>query len=286
MSYDLRLGGMDEVKVTDQHTAESFKPFTITPGSIYIADAGFGKGKNLDYIQSRQADALLRVTPNHLELAEDMKGKKKINMVEKLEVGKDIVEFTCYVHSKNGQYVPARIIASRLPPDKAEKSIKQKKRAAQKKQSVIKDETLVYAQWVILMTSLDNSYSAEAILKLYRARWQVELLFKRIKQFFKVTRLRVATFEHSKVLALLWLIVWALTEREVIAATFLLIAQQADMSSYSLWSMCEFFFHRLKSMINALCFLCEEVNVMEIYKRLRNHKSGRLNQYAAFAFGS
>jgi len=34
------------------------------------------------------------------------------------------------------------------------------------------------------MTSLDERYNAKDILELYRARWQIELLFKRIKQFF------------------------------------------------------------------------------------------------------
>ena len=52
MCYDLTLGRMDEVLVTDHHTAESFQPFAISPGDIYIADAGFGKGINLEYIVS------------------------------------------------------------------------------------------------------------------------------------------------------------------------------------------------------------------------------------------
>ena len=94
------------------------------------------------------------------------------------------------------------------------------------------------------MTSLGESYSAEDILKLYRARWQVELLFKRIKQFFKVTKLRAATVQHSKVLILLWLIIWSLTERQVVAAEIYLKAKQADMSRFSPWAMCGFFLHK------------------------------------------
>ena len=133
---------MDEVSVTDHHTAESFAPFNITPGSIYIADAGFGKGKNLEYVVSRQADALFRVTPNLLALASDANGAEKIDMVKKLDTRKDVVDFTCYVHTIDGEYVPARLIASRLPEDKAAEAVKRKKRTAQKKQNTLEEETL------------------------------------------------------------------------------------------------------------------------------------------------
>ena len=288
MCYDLTLGCMDEVSVTDQHTAESFAPFNITPGSIYMADAGFGKGKNLEYVVSRQADALFRVTPNLLALASDANGAKKIDMVKKLDTREDVVDFTCYVHTIDGEYVPARLIASRLPEDKAAEAVERKKRTAKKKQNVIKEETLIYAKWVILMTSLGESYSAEDILKLYRARWQVELLFKRIKQFFKVTRLRAATVQHSKVLILLWLIIWSLTERQVVAAEIYLKAKQADMSRFSPWTMCGFFLHTFKAMLNLLWVFCIDIDVdlLDIYKRLRNHKASRRNQYFEFCFGA
>ena len=288
MCYDLTLGCMDEVSVTDQHTAESFVPFNITPGSIYMADAGFGKGKNLEYIVSRQADAIFRVTPNLLALASDAGGKEKIDMVEKLNTREDVVEFTCYVHTINGKYVPARLIANRLPEDKAAEAVKRKKRAAQKKQNVLKEETLVYAEWVILMTSLDEKYSAEDVLRLYRARWQIELLFKRIKQFFKVTRLRMATVQHSKVLVLLWLILWSVTERQVVAAEIYLKARQADMSRFSPWTMCGFFLHVFKSMLNQLWVFCFDIDtdLLDTYKRLCNHKARRNNQYFEFHFSA
>ena len=288
MCYDLTLGCMDEVSVTDQHTAESFAPFSITPGSIYIADAGFGKGKNLEYVVSRQADALFRVTPNHLALASSADGKEKIDMARELDTCKDVVELICYVHTINGKYVPARLIASRLPEDKAAEAIKRKKRTTQKKHSKPKKETFIYAGWVILMTSLDEGNSAEDILKLYRARWQIELLFKRIKQFLKITRLRAATVQHSKVLVLLWLIIWSLVERQVVAAEICLKARQADMSRFSPWTMCGFFLHTFKSMLNLLWVFCVDIefDLLDIYKRLRNHKTRRKNQYFEFCFNA
>jgi hypothetical protein len=136
------------------------------------------------------------------------------------------------------------------------------------------------------MTSLDESYSAECILKLYRIRWQIELLFKRIKQFLNVTRLRAATVQHSKVLVLLLLIIWSLVERQVVAAEICLKARQANMSRFSPWTMCGFFLHVFKSMLNQLWIFCLDTNIdlLGIYKRLCNHKARRINQYFEFHF--
>ena len=287
MCHHLTQSCMNEVHVSDQHMAESVALFNISPGSIYIGDAGYGKGKNLEYIVTRQADALLRVTPSHLILSEDVKGKRRIDMTKKLETKEDVLDFTCYVHTENRKYTAARIVASRLPEDKAKEAIKRKKRNASKKQYVLKEETLIYGQWVILMTSLGEEFSALDILALYRARWQVELLFKRIKQFLKVKRLKAATLRHSIALVLLWLIIWALTEREAVAAEMLLLSKQADMSRYSPWMMCGFFFHWLKATINCLLALCFDParDLLDVYHRLRNHKSSRLNQFASLRFG-
>lgn len=284
MNYSLTGRHMDETLVTDRHTAESFTPFTINQGNIYIADAGFGKGKNFEYIVSRQADALLRVTPNCLSLAKDSKGKDKINMAKELNTRDNVVDFRCYVHTENKKYIPVRIIASRLPEDKVVEAIKRKKRKSQQNQSILKDETLIYAQWVILMTSLDECNSAEEILNLYRVRWQIELLFKRIKQFFKITRIRAATVQHSKTLILLWLIAWAIIEKETVAAEAFLMTNKANMSLHSTWNMCSFFFQRFKAIITCFLAFCYDVGLINVYKRLRNHNSSRINQFASFCF--
>jgi hypothetical protein len=279
MSHSLTAGSMSEVVVTDQHTAESLTLFNMSPGSIYLADAGYGTGKNYEHVVSARADALLRVTPSNIRLTEDAAGKRKIDMTQKLDTRETVVEFIGFVHSERRRYLPTRVIAIRLPEDKVESAIYRKKRKAQKNQSLLKDETLIYAQWVILMTSLDERYSAEEILELYRSRWQVELLFKRIKQFFKVSKIKKATMQHSKVLVLLWLIVWSLIERDVIMAERYLIAKQADMRRYSVWTMSAFIAHCYKALFSFPCFYIPDAlcSFDHIFKRLCNHKSNRAN---------
>jgi hypothetical protein len=132
MNYNLSVGRMEEIKVTDYHTAESIEHFTIQAGGIYICDAGYGKAKTLDYIISHKADAILRISPNHIALV-DEKGVK-IDMSKVLKTKKKIVDFTCYIQDgKSKKLTPARIIASKLPEDKQADAIKRKKRKSSPK---------------------------------------------------------------------------------------------------------------------------------------------------------
>ena len=83
-----------------------------------------------------------------------------------------------------------RLIASKLPADKLAAVRKRKQRKAQKAGRRITNQTLQLAAWLLLISTLESEWSASEVLRLYRARWQVELLFKRLKQQLRVADLR------------------------------------------------------------------------------------------------
>ena len=171
MSYNLKKGCMDEIKVTDHHKAENFNHFSIQKNDIYIADAGYGRGPLYEYIVSKEADVIFRITPNNFIVVD--KDGIPINLFKILRTTKKTqVEIKCFVKRRK-KLLPIRIIIRRIPEEKIEGAIKRKKREATKRQSKIKEETLEYAKWVILATSLDESYSADEILKAYSCRWQI-----------------------------------------------------------------------------------------------------------------
>src|SRR5712691_9697792 len=73
--------------------------------------------------------------------------------------------------------------------------------------------TLVVAGWVMLITTLDAGlWSAADVLYVYRARWQVELGFKKMKQLLRLNQIRSKhrTSVEATVRALL--VAWALHE--------------------------------------------------------------------------
>lgn len=136
-----------------------------------------------------------------------------------------------------------RIIAGKLPEGQAEKARKRKKRTAIRKQKQITDDTLFCAGWMVVITSLGAGYCGEEILHLYRSRWQVELLFKHFKQNFSVTSLKAGNKNYAETEVLLWLIIWAIPERQLFLAECSL-AGKGETVNYSLYEKCKISFLR------------------------------------------
>jgi hypothetical protein len=77
-------------------------------------------------------------------------------------------------------------LPSQRAPKEAAEAARAKARAAAKREGyAISAGTLTAAEWVILVTSLDaKAFAAAEIGELYRARWRIELAFKRLKSSF------------------------------------------------------------------------------------------------------
>ena len=75
-----------------------------------------------------------------------------------------------------------RVIAVRKTQTATDAAVKKLKRDASKKQYQLKPETLEYAKYVMIFTDLSaDQISTGEVLTWYRMRWQIELLFKRLK---------------------------------------------------------------------------------------------------------
>ena len=78
--------------------------------------------------------------------------------------------------------INVRSVAFRKPAAAAEISQAKARRAAQREGNAILGGTLAAAEWVILVTSLEaQAWSSAEIGDLYRARWRIEMAFKRLK---------------------------------------------------------------------------------------------------------
>jgi hypothetical protein len=87
-----------------------------------------------------------------------------------------------WIARKHGPALALRLIATRKSDAAAAESRRKARRQAQKDGYQISQQTLVAADWFILVTSLAAAeFSADDVLALYRLRWRVELGFKRLK---------------------------------------------------------------------------------------------------------
>lgn len=85
----------------------------------------------------------------------------------------------------SGSRQRARLCAIRKSTAAAEKAKQRIRRVARRKKRTTLPETFELAEYILVLTTLPmTTTSTTDILEFYRARWQTELAFKRIKSLF------------------------------------------------------------------------------------------------------
>jgi hypothetical protein len=212
-AYDLRASRLIQVHVTDKHTAESLQHFQLQLFDLLIADRGYGYRKNIAYAYQQQAYVILRFVPSTCPLLDRYGQPLDVTAwLKQVKKGKHCRNAWC-IHE--GKKYHVRIVASALPPEKAAEARKKREQEAKKKGKQLQPDTLFLVGWTLLITNLPKRpWSYKHILQLYRARWQIELLFKRMKQMMDMHVTRSKTPQGCESSLLAWLVVWALQEQE------------------------------------------------------------------------
>jgi hypothetical protein len=188
-SFDLVNMRCDQVKVTDYRTGETFRNFAIEPQTLYIGDRGLYHWQGIKHVCDSGGDVLVRMTASGPNLYHP-DGKRfglwtHLHLLGQAEVG------DWPVMIKAGKtYIPGRLCAirkSRAATRYARKKIRHEHRRKQKKAS---KAALEAAKYVFVFTTLSaQQLPAEQALELYRGRWQVELVFKRMKSLLGIGQL-------------------------------------------------------------------------------------------------
>ena len=209
-AYNFTASRMDEVVVTDQHCAERLAHFTLRPGDIAVADSGYGYRVSVATAVRQGADVVLRITPTTFPV--ETAAGHACDLAAWLCQGRAAQQEWQGWCVHDAQRDAVRVLASRLPPEAAARARQRKYQQAQKHGRTPSAATLALADWVLVATTLTADWSLSDVLRLYRARWQVELVFKRMKQLLRFNQLRSTrrTTVEATVRALL--VAWALQE--------------------------------------------------------------------------
>jgi hypothetical protein len=107
------------------------------------------------------------------------------------------------------------VIACPLASQAAEAERKRCRKNAQQHGRKVQDQILYLAGWLLIISALDPSeWSTEQVICLYQARWQIELLIKRIKQLLQIHRLPDATASFNRSTVACLLIAWIFQEQD------------------------------------------------------------------------
>jgi hypothetical protein len=186
--YALRLADIStrHIEVTDDKGGETARRFVATPGELWLLDRGYSNPAGVDAIRDRHADLVVRYNRGTLPVY-DARGKR-IDVAALLRSTPDRAqphEHPACVHF-DAKRILGRMCWLRLPEDKADEA---RHRAVREADGDCDAETLEFAEFVVVFTTVQHELSANQVLELYRARWQIELEFKRAKSIRELDQL-------------------------------------------------------------------------------------------------
>jgi hypothetical protein len=154
----------------------------FTKNDIVMGDRIYCTIQGIEHLKKSESNYILRFKSKAFTLYDEevapIELLPKIRHLDELES----TSVDCF-YKVNGKLCPIRICAMKKEAkaaEQAKRKTKEKARRQQKKTATV--ETLELNEYIVLATSLD--YDESKIFELYRARWQIELVFRRLKSIF------------------------------------------------------------------------------------------------------
>jgi hypothetical protein len=202
--YSLRIPSLecDHLELTavkGSGTGEKLERFPAFPGDLVLADRGFCKPGGVAALHQQGAAVIVRLNTATLPLYQTNRSKFPIlEQVRQVQQVGLIREWKVTVHAAEAR-IAGRLCVLRKSEDAARKAQRQIVRKAQQGGPSPKPETLEYANYVMAFTTLDAELFPTAdVLEWYRVRWQIELVFKRLKSLAQLGQLPKRDDRSSK----------------------------------------------------------------------------------------
>jgi hypothetical protein len=181
--FDLFGYGSTKCDLTSIKEGEKLTRYDcFTKNDIVMGDRIYCTIQGMEHLRGSESDFILRFKSKAFTLYDENGGQ--VDLLEKIRHLKELesTSIDCF-YKVNGLLRPVRICAMKKEAkaaEQAKRKTKEKARRQQKKAATA--ETLELNEYIVLATSLD--YDEAKIFELYRARWQIELVFRRLKSIF------------------------------------------------------------------------------------------------------
>jgi IS4 transposase len=153
-------------------------------GDVVIGDQAYGTIQGMEYLRGRGSNFVFRLRSQAFTVY-TAEGEKAdlAGRFEGLGEGES-GEVTVY-YKAGDEYRPVRICARRKSEEEERQGRERMEKTNRRKgRGEASESQDAYNRYIIVATSLDGVASAGEILELYRMRWAIEMVFKRLKSLF------------------------------------------------------------------------------------------------------
>ena len=170
---------------------KSLRHLPVKAGDCLLADRGYSTAGGIHEVTSQKADVILRLNPQGVRILTPE--GLLFPWVERLQTVTrpgQVEQWNVLVPLAGQPPVKGRLCVVRKSEQATRLAQKKLRRKASKNSLALVPQTLLYAGYVLVFTTLaEAEFSAHTILEWYRLRWQLELVFKRFKQIARLGHL-------------------------------------------------------------------------------------------------
>jgi len=196
VGYDPSRGVIDSVQVTDKHGGEGLERAAAAAGDLILGDRGYASADKIRALAAAGAHTLIRIGHQAIRMFDEAGIQ-----VDPLAVARQkrphsgrpprLESRTIWLPGDDGPPLEARLVIVRKSRDAANRERARIRADAKRKGKTPTQRTLDAAAYAFLLTTLPvDRGNDEEVADLYRLRWQVELLFKRLKSLLNLDALR------------------------------------------------------------------------------------------------
>jgi hypothetical protein len=192
--YSLRLPELtcDQLVMTSRkgpQTAENLERFPVAAGDLILADRGYCHPAGVAWVRRQGGDVIVRLNSAVPLFAADDQPFRLLPELRQLPGVGHVGQWEVGMHAGE-QRVEGRLCAVRKSQQASAAAERKITRHAQKHQIRVRPETREYAHYVMVFTTVRAiEMGAAEVLEYYRFRWQIELVFKRLKSLLAVGHL-------------------------------------------------------------------------------------------------
>lgn len=182
-AFDLFRIECREMELTTVKEGEKLARYSVGDTDIFVGDRCYCTLTGIEHVSGNGGGFLLRYRSNAFAVySEDGEKLDILSQARNLEAFES-ADLRCFYKLPDGTLRPLRMVIIRKDEKAIEESLRKMKRTASRRQrNMAKPETIEINQYIVLATNLE--YTNERISELYRARWQIEQVFYRLKHLF------------------------------------------------------------------------------------------------------
>ncbi len=187
--FDLASERFTAFELTDESEGEVIDRADVVAGEIRVGDRAYLQPDRIAKVLAAGADIVVRAKWKGAHWLDADANRLDLIALLKKARGKGLIDQPIWIKGSAKEPIALRLVAIRKPKQARDATTEKITRRARDMGRNLMPETLVAAEWMIIITSLDrDEFPLSAISSLYRLRWRIEIAFKHLKSCIGLAR--------------------------------------------------------------------------------------------------